>query len=327
MHVSDRKTTRLKRIFERPETVIMPFGVMPIHAQMAERAGFEAFEISGGMSSHWRGVPDVGWLTMTEVVAQAKEVARAVDIPVFCDADTGFGGGPANIRRTVLEFIEAGVAGIHIEDQKDPKKAGGRSGIELVADGEAIGRLNAAVDARNELDPDFVIVARTDGYGAAGGGLDEAIRRGLLYREETGVDVIFYEGLHTWEQIRTALKATPGPAYAIPNNAIGRRPTLAALSAMGQSIDILPFALPGVHEVWRLLCAVKDSNSYAPMDEYLEKIKESEGTEQYQGWGGGLFAHPTYDRIQEWERRFLPPAQQRNYVDNANARFAGGPST
>ncbi|MFI5621911.1 oxaloacetate decarboxylase [Nocardioides sp. NPDC051685] len=325
--MSERKTTRLKRIFQSPETVIMPFGVMPMHAQMAQRAGFEAFEVSGGMSSHWRGVPDVGLLTLTEVVTQAREVARAVDIPVYCDADTGYGGGPANVRRTVREFFEAGVAGIHIEDQREPKKAGGRSGIEVVSDAEAIGRLNAAVDARDELDPDFVIVARTDGYGAGGGGLDEAIRRGQLYREETDVDVIFYEGLHTWDQIRTALEATPGPAYAIPNNAIGRRPSLDELSAMGQSIDILPFVLPAVHEVWRLLRAVKTRNSYEPMDDYLEHIKDSEGTEQYQGWGGGLFARPAYDQIRSWEEQYLPTEQQRDYVDNANALFDGGPST
>jgi 2-methylisocitrate lyase-like PEP mutase family enzyme len=316
--MTERKTTRLKRIFETPETVIMPFGVMPMHAQMAERAGFPAFEVSGGMSSHWRGVPDVGILTLNEVVAQAREVAQSVDIPVYCDADTGYGGGPANMRRTVHEFIRAGVAGIHIEDQQDPKKAGGRSGIELVSDGEAIGRLNAAVDARNEVDPDFVIVARTDGYGAGGGGLDEAIRRGRLYREETGVDVVFYEGLHTWEQIRTALEATPGPAYAIPNNTIDRRPSLEELTAMGQSIEILPFVLPAVHEVWRLLRAVKESNSYAPMDDYLERIKESEGTEQFQGWGGSHFARPSYEQVRLWEEQYLPPEQQRDYINNAN---------
>jgi 2-methylisocitrate lyase-like PEP mutase family enzyme len=316
--VSERKTTRLKRIFESPETLIMPFGVMPMHAQMAQRAGFEAFEVSGGMSSHWRGIPDVGLLTLTEVVAQAKEITHAVDIPVYCDADTGYGGGPGNIRRTVIEFFEAGVAGIHIEDQKDPKKAGGRSGIEIVSDAEAIARLNAAVDARDELDPDFVIVARTDGYGAGGGGLDEAIRRGRLYREETGVDVVFYEGLHTWDQIRCALEATPGPAYAIPNNTIGRRPSLGELTAMGQSIDILPFVLPAVHEVWRLLLAVKESNSYGPMDDYLDRIKESEGTEQFQGWGGSHFARPSYEQVRRWEEKYLPPEQQRDYANNAN---------
>ena len=176
----------------------------------SRRSSFRAGCRHGGP----RAPPTSGWLTLTEVVAHAKRVARSVDIPVYCDADTGF-GAPINVQRTVQEFIDAGVAGIHIEDQREPKKSGGTTGIELVSDAEAIGRLNAAVDARDRLDADFVIVARTDGYGAAGGGVDEAIRRAQLYRAETGVDAIFYEGFHTWEQAELALKETPGPNYVM----------------------------------------------------------------------------------------------------------------
>jgi methylisocitrate lyase len=297
----------------------MPFGVLPIHAQMAERAGFEAFEVSGGMTTWWiGGVPDVGLLTMTEVVAHCARVARSVDIPVFCDADTGYGPGPANIRRTVHEFIHAGVAGIHIEDQAEPKKAGGQSGIALVSDTEAIGRLNAACDARDEIDEDFVIVARTDGYGAAGGSLEEAIRRGRLYREKTGADVIFYEGLHTWEQIRTALRETPGPAYAIPSQNIGPRPPMSELSAMRQSIEIVPFLLPGVHEVWRLLVDIKKAGDYSPMDAYIRHISESRGTEYGIGWGD-VFVKPSYADVRKMEEQYLPPELQRDYVNNVNS--------
>ncbi|WP_158409761.1 isocitrate lyase/phosphoenolpyruvate mutase family protein [Gordonia sp. KTR9] len=89
----------------------------------------------------WNGLPDVGLLPRTDVVQHRARVAAAVDIPVYCDADTGFGPGPALVQRTVQEFIGAGVAGIHIEDQAEPKKAGGQSGIALVSDAEAIGRL------------------------------------------------------------------------------------------------------------------------------------------------------------------------------------------
>ncbi|MFV2178572.1 oxaloacetate decarboxylase [Actinomadura sp. LOL_016] len=313
-----KKSTRLKALFQRPETVLMPFGVLPIHAQMAERAGFEAFEVSGGMTTWWvGGVPDVGLMTMTEVVAHCGRVARAVDIPVFCDADTGYGPGPANIRRTVHEFVHAGVAGIHIEDQAEPKKAGGQSGIALVSDAEAIGRLNAAVDARDELDEDFVIVARTDGYGAAGGGLEEAIRRGCLYREETDADVIFYEGLHTWDQIRTALKETPGPAYAIPAQTIGSRPPMIELSAMGQSIEIVPFILPGLLETWRLLVDVKEAGTFAPMDAYIAQLDASKGTKYDIGWGD-VFVKPSYEDVRRMEEAYLPPEQQRDYVNNVN---------
>lgn len=308
----------LREIFVRPETVLMPFGVLPIHAQMAQRAGFEAFEVSGGMSAWWaEGASDTGWLTLTEVVAHAKRVARSVDIPVFCDADTGF-GAPINVQRTVAEFIDAGVAGIHIEDQREPKKSGGATGIELVSDEEAIGRLNAAAAARDDLDPDFVLVARTDGFGAAGGGLEEAIRRGQLYLAETGADVIFYEGLHTWEQAEIALKETPGPAYVIPKPSLIGQRSLADQTAMGQAIEIVPFVLPGIHEVWKLLVDIKEAGEGAPFAEYLKSMEPDAGTKYDIGWGA-QFGRPSTDYVTETESKYLPQEAQRDYVNNLNA--------
>jgi methylisocitrate lyase len=247
-------------------------------------------------------------------------VARSVDIPVYCDADTGY-GGPVNVQRTVAEFVHAGVAGVHIEDQKEPKKAGGQPGIALVSDEEAIGRLNAACDARDRHDSDFVIVARTDGYGAAGGSVEEAIRRGLLYQQETGADVIFYEGFHTWEQVREALAETPGPAYAIPSLDMDHRPTMDELSAMGQAIEILPFVLPGVHETWRLLRETASAGDYGPMDRYFARMADARGTENDVGWGD-VFGRPSYADARTLEERFLPKAQQRDYANNVNATGA-----
>jgi methylisocitrate lyase len=295
----------------------MPFGTLPIHAQMAEHAGFEAFEISGGMSARWaEGVADVGWLTLTEVVAHAKRIARGVDIPIFCDADTGY-GAPINVQRTVKEFIDAGIAGIHIEDQLQPKKSGGVTGIELVSDEEAIGRLNAAVDARDSLDADFVIVARTDGYGAAGGGIEEAIRRGQLYRAETGVDVIFYEGLHTWKQAELALRETPGSNYVIPTPSIIGQRSIADLTAMGQAIEVVPFVLPGIHEVWRLLVDIKEAGNGAPFAQYLERMSQAEGVYDI-GWGR-QFARPSEEYATRTEELYLPREAQRDYINTKNA--------
>lgn len=317
--MAEKKTKRLKALFQRPETVLMPFGCLPIHAQMAERAGFEAFEISGSMAAWWAyGYSDVGLLTLTEMAEHAARVARSVDIPVYCDADTGY-GGPANVRRTVQEFIHAGVAGIHIEDQREPKKAGNQSGIDLVPEHEAIGRLNAACDARDELDEDFVIVARTDGYGARGGGLDEAIRRGRLYCAETGADVIFYEGLSSWAQVRTALAETPRTAYCLPApSTIGRRPLLSDLSDMGQAIDILPFIISGVTEPWRVLLDVREAGEYGPMDDFFESLSRNAGTPYSIGWGE-VFAKPTYDEVRRMEEKYLPADQQRDYANSLNS--------
>lgn len=307
----------LREIFERPETVVMPFGSLPLHAQMAQHAGFEAFQLSGGMSAWWaEGASDTGWLTLTEVVAHARRVARSVDIPVYCDADTGF-GAPINVQRTVAEFIHAGVAGIHIEDQREPKKSGGTTGIELVPDAEAVGRLNAAVEARDRLDQDFVIVARTDGFGAAGGGVDEAIRRAQLYRAETGVDVIFFEGFHTWEQADLALKETPGPCYVMGFNLVGNR-TLAELTAAGQAIDAVPFVLPGVHEVWRLLLDVKEAGDGTPLGAYLKRMDEAKGTAYDLAWGQTL-GRPSAEYVRETEEKYLPAHARRDYVNTPNA--------
>jgi len=313
----EKKTTQLRRIFERPGTTLMPFGVLPIHAQMAQRAGFEAFEISGGMTSWWvGGVADAGLLTMTEMVEHAARVAKSVDIPVFADADTGYGNA-VNTWRTTQEFVRAGVAGIHIEDQVEPKKAGGQAGIQIVSDEEAVGRLRAAVDAKNELDPDFVIVARTDAYAAEGGSLEEAIRRGNLYLKEAGADVIFYEGLRSWDEVRRALKETDGPAYAITSRHAGRHPSLAELSEMGQKINIVPFILPGIQEVWSLLLKVKQSGELAPIDDYLEQLFQKQGQEDFVGWGDA-FISPNYEDVRRWEEKYLPADKQRDYENTVH---------
>jgi 2-methylisocitrate lyase-like PEP mutase family enzyme len=310
---SEKMTTRLRRLLTSPGTTVMPFGVLPIHAQMAQHAGYEAFEISGGMSAWWiGGAPDSGLLTQTEMVSHAARVVRSVDIPVYCDADTGY-GGVINVRRTTQEFIYAGVAGIHIEDQREPKKSGGGPGIELVSDVEAVGRLRAAIDARDELDPDFVIVARTDGYGAAGGSLAEAIRRGNLYKREADADVIFYEGLRTWDEARIAIAETEGPTYAIVSKDARPTPSLAEQTAMGQAMSVLRFVLPGVQEVWNLLLKAKQSGSFAPVDEYLDAVEQYRGTDFFVGHGD-RFVRPGYAQLRELEERYLPPELQRDYT-------------
>jgi len=247
------------------------------------------------------------------MVQHAARVVRSVDIPIYCDADTGY-GGPVNVWRTTQEFVHVGVAGIHIEDQREPKKSGGAPGVELVSDAEAVGRLRAAIEARDELDPDFVIVARTDAYGAAGGSLTEAIRRGNLYKREAGADVIFYEGLRTWEEARIAISETDGPSYAIVDKAARPTPSVAEQTAMGQAMSVLRFVLPGVHEVWKLLLAAKQAGSFAPIDGYLDALEEYRDTEFSVGHGD-RFVRPTYARIRELEERFLPPELQRDYTE------------
>lgn len=303
MTLNETRSSRLRRLFLQKETLMLPFGAMPIHAQMAERAGFEAFELSGGISAWYYGVSDVGLLTQTEVVEHAEKVARSVEIPIFADADTGY-GSPLNVRRTVKDFIHAGVSGIHLEDQMSPKKSGGASGIHLASDAEAIGRLAAAVSARDECDPEFVLVARTDAYGALGGSLEEAIRRCNLYMQETGVDLVYIEGVKTWEEARFALSAIDGPAYIFMARDATYTPTPIELTGMGQAMQPLRFILPGVQEVWDLLLRTRDSGSAAPIDEY--RIKSFElGGERFTGYGDA-FAKPTFEEVRRIEETYTP---------------------
>jgi methylisocitrate lyase len=312
---SSRKRTRLKELFQEERTMILPLGALAIHAQMAERAGFGAFMISGAFTSWWlNGMPDVNLMTRSEVVENARRVVDAVDIPVYCDADTGY-GGVQNVRQTVFEMCRAGVAGIQLEDQVEPKKAGSRGGVAVVSEDEAIGRFAAAVDARDELDPDFVIVARTDAYSASGGDVDETIRRCRSYKEHTGVDVLMVEALPDWNVGRTVLSEIPGPALVTTKAGAGESLSIAELSALGQAAKLLPFVAPGVQEVWRLLLEVARSGETTACDDYVMRQYEIEG-EAYTGVGD-VFVRPTYDQIRDWEQRYLPEARQRTYRGDA----------
>jgi 2-methylisocitrate lyase-like PEP mutase family enzyme len=157
---------------------------------------------------------------MGEMVENAGRMAQAVSIPLLSDSDQGFGNA-VNVRRTVQSFIQAGVAGIHIEDQMAPKRCGFVKGKELISLEEAAGKYRAAVDAKMELDPDFVIVARCDARTAVGGGMEEVIVRLKAYKR-AGVDVLYFEAPQSREEIEEVRAEVEGPLMA----------TLAALNPL-----------------------------------------------------------------------------------------------
>ena len=144
------------------KTIAIPGVFNALVAKMAERIGFPAVYLSGGALSAGSGVPDVGLLTLTEFVQEAQRIAAATQLPLLCDADTGFGEA-LNVERTVQLFEQAGAAGIHLEDQHLPKRCGHLSGKSLVEPEAMAAKIRAAVAARR--DPDFVIIARTDARG------------------------------------------------------------------------------------------------------------------------------------------------------------------
>ena len=190
-----KATTKLRQMLNSDGLIVAPFVVNGLHARIAESVGFDAVYMTGAGTAAERGFPDVGLLTMTEMVTNAKYIANAVDIPVVCDADTGYGNA-LNVQRTVREYESAGVAGIHIEDQVFPKKCGFFEGKQVVPLEEHVQKIKAALDART--DPDFVIIARCDAYAVTG--WEDTVRRCLAYRD-AGADMVFVDGIKTLDDL------------------------------------------------------------------------------------------------------------------------------
>ena len=184
-----KPTTRLRQLLAADGLIVAPFIMNALHARIAESVGFDAVYMTGAGTSAERGFPDVGLLTMTEMTANARYIANAVDIPVICDADTGYGNA-LNVQRTVREYEAAGVAAIHLEDQVFPKKCGFFEGKQVIPMEEHIQKIRAALDARR--DPDFGIIARCDAYAVTG--WEDTVRRCRAYRE-AGADLVFVDGI------------------------------------------------------------------------------------------------------------------------------------
>ncbi len=216
-------------------TLAIPGVFNALVARMAERLGFSAIYLSGGALSAAHGVPDVGLLTLTEFIEEARTLAGATKLPLLCDADTGFGEA-LNVERTVRQFEDAGVAGIHLEDQQLPKRCGHLSGKSLIEPEAMAAKIRAAVAARR--DPDFVLIARTDARGVTG--FDDAVRRARLY-VEAGADAIFPEALENRDEFAAFARAVDGPLLA-NNTEFGKSPNLdtAAFGELGYRMVLYP---------------------------------------------------------------------------------------
>jgi methylisocitrate lyase len=203
------KARRLRELIDR-QTVVLPGAFNALTAIQIERAGFSAVYISGAGLSAARGLPDLGLLSMTEVLSDSVTIANAVSIPALADVDTGF--GPAiTVMRTVREFEQAGIAGVQLEDQENPKKCGHLAGKRLVPSREMLGKILAAMEARR--DKDFLIVARTDARGVEG--LEAAVQRARAY-VDAGADVIFPEALESAEEFRTFARQLAKQGAKVP---------------------------------------------------------------------------------------------------------------
>ncbi len=197
---------RLRGLLEKNELpLILPGAPNALSARVVEAAGFEAVYVSGaGVTNTYLGMPDLGLLTLTELVSHVAAMADAVSIPLVVDADTGFGNA-LNVQRAVRQLERAGAAAIQIEDQISPKKCGHFAGKEVVSASEMVGKIRAAVDARS--DEDLMIIARTDAR--ATHGIEAACERAALYLD-AGADALFVEAPRSFEEMRYLTRQVPG---------------------------------------------------------------------------------------------------------------------
>jgi 2-methylisocitrate lyase-like PEP mutase family enzyme len=230
---------RLRALLDSGQTIVAPGAFDPLAARLVEEAGFPAVYMTGfGTSAALLGRPDVGLLTMTEMVGNAARIAACVDIPVIADADTGY-GNPLNVIRTVGAYEAAGVAGIHIEDQVAPKKCGHMDGKLVIPSGEMAAKIRAAAEAR--ADPDFVIIARTDARAVEG--FEQSLARAGQYLQ-AGADVLFIEALTSEDEAARAARAFPGVPLLFNWAEGGKTPpvSLARLQELGYRIVLFPIS-------------------------------------------------------------------------------------
>ena len=306
-HDAGALRARLRERLDREELMTVPGGCMPLWAMMAQRAGFELFFLAGSQLSWFLyGVPDCGIVGLRDVVDHARHVAARADIPVLVDADTGYGNA-VNVTYAVQEFVRSGVAGISIEDQEAPKKSGTNAGRRCISLEEATGKIRAAVAARDELDPSFVVCARTDAIGAEGTGFENALERCVAYSEEGGADLVWLNSVESIEQLRTACAALRVPVITIWGGS-APRPPLEEFAEAGARAVLFPTvaASAGAQAAWDLLHDLQ-ANGDGALEAWSERTRASP-------WGRAPSAElvGTPD-LRALEQRFIPADQQRDY--------------
>ena len=273
---------KLKRLLARRQLLIAPGVFDGLSARLVEEAGFEAIYLSGGAVARSMGVPDIGLVTMSEVIERAVQVVAAVKIPVIADADTGYGNA-LNLVRAVREFERAGVAAIHIEDQVTPKRCGHLEGKEVISLAEMEKKLAAALQSRS--DPDFIIIGRTDSRAIHG--LDDAIQRGKSFAK-LGVDAVFVEAPQSEKELETIARSITEVPLMVNMFKGGKTPLLPAsrLEEMGFRIAIFPSESQraAIYAMREALAMLKRDGSTEAMDDRLTTFKERDRIVGLEEW-------------------------------------------
>jgi 2-methylisocitrate lyase-like PEP mutase family enzyme len=311
MHLRDtvvhgRMSTELRRqLREDPRPLPWISGASPHHAQLAEAAGFRLFGISGSQAAaHIMGMPDAGLMTLTEVVDNIRRVCQSVTIPVIADCETGF-GNVVNTSRAVHDFIAAGAAGFFLEDQSFPKRCGFTKGVEVIPIPEAVAKYRAACAMRDRLDPDVVVIARTDARAAVGGSVDEVLRRCEAYLE-AGADMLMVMALQDRAEMRRVLEAFPGADIYI--NASSVRPALTHAEYQASGVATYNVSISKVAQIMmqRFLAQYRERGADA-FNEFMAEAKaRPQDTFAYLELTG-------FPAVLEIEKRFLPADQLSKY--------------
>jgi 2-methylisocitrate lyase-like PEP mutase family enzyme len=304
-----KATTRLRQLLQRPELLVMSGGFSPLHARMSEVLGYEAFFMSGSqVAAYVYGYPDVGLLGLNEMVESVRRITNVTDIPIFADADTGYGNA-VNVFYTVKAYIRAGAAGLHIEDQEAPKKSGTLAGRRLISIDEAVGKFRAAVEAKKRLDADFVVCARCDSIGSEGGNFEEAVQRGVAYVKDAGVDAVWLNTLTKREQIAEACQRIPAPVIA-PYYGPRPSPSFEEFQKLGAAAVLYPSLTTanGLQATWDLLHEFKERGPVV-LEEWNQKAHASKYGVVPRTQDPILPAK----KIFQLEEEFIPKELQRDY--------------
>ncbi|MEU9320213.1 methylisocitrate lyase [Streptomyces sp. NPDC048295] len=267
----------------------MPGAINPLSARLVQDTGFDATYLSGAVLAADLGLPDIGLTTSVEIAARAQQTTRVTDLPVLIDADTGFGEA-MNAARTVQLLEDAGLAGLHLEDQVNPKRCGHLDGKTLVTRDEMAKRLRGAVDARR--DPDFLLMARTDARAVEG--LAAAIDRAKAYID-AGADAIFPEALADVSEYEAFRKAVDVPLLANLTE-FGKTPLLdtRTLENLGYNIALYPvtllrIAMGAVEDGLRTIAAEGTQKSLLPRMQTRSRLYELLGYEEYTAFDSAVF--------------------------------------
>jgi 2-methylisocitrate lyase-like PEP mutase family enzyme len=308
--MSQSAAARLQQLIHRQDKVLAVLHPpSATHARIMERAGCEALFVgTGGVVGAYTGLADVGTATMTECVEIAGWIADSVKIPVIMDGDTGHGGIMA-VRRMVRECIRRGIAGVRIDDQPiEGKRKTQSAGVEVIPIDQAIARYRAAVDMKNELDPDFVVMAQCYARDAANGGLDDALIRLKAYREDAGADWVQLESPHSVDEIKLARAAVSGP-LSFMRGRLGRYLSLDEHLALGVTIAWYPSFTHNVTwaALWDFMTAFNERGT-AAWDAFVESRKDRPYPTPEVGPDG-----EGGDKQRLLEERYLPDLAREKY--------------